>query len=136
MTEEELRHAAARLGEAAVRDLDGERVARIVLERLATEPMLPVRRIRPLVVRWSLAAAALAAALLLFMQLPTAPTAPTPPSSPTTVLHELDGLTVSELQVLLETLPPAADAAAHPEPASFDELDAKSLERLLRSLEG
>jgi len=32
--------------------------------------------------------------------------------------------------------PDAAAAAAHPDPASFDELDAKSLERLLRSLEG
>ena len=95
MTEAELLQTAARLGESAVRDLDHERVARIVLERLASEP---VRRVRP--------------------------------------LHELDDLTASELEVLLETLPPSADAAAHPDPASLDELDAQSLERLLRSLEG
>jgi len=135
MTEEQLLQAAARLGEDAVRELDGERVARMVLERLASEPEVPVRPNRPRVVRWSLGVAAVAAAILLFMRLPALPTSRTSPSSPS-VLHELDDLTVSELQVLLETLPPAADAATHPDPASFDQLDAKSLARLLRSLEG
>lgn len=133
MTEAELLQTAARLGESAVRDLDHERVARIVLERLASEP---VRRVRPLALRVFVGVAAVAAALLLFVRLPPAPTAPSLPAVPVTMLHELDDLTASELEVLLETLPPSADAAAHPDPASLDELDAQSLERLLRSLEG
>ena len=136
MTEDQLLQAAAKLGEDAVRTLNGQRVARVVLERLATEPSEPARRIRPIVVRWFLGVAAAAAAILLFMRLPSTASLLSSPSSPVTVLHELDDLTASELQLLLESLPPAADAAAHPEGASFDELDAKSLERLLRSLEG
>src|SRR5262249_3011716 len=57
-------------------------------------------------------------------------------TSTPSVLHELDELNSSELQVLLETLAPAAAATTHSEHQLLEELDSKSLERLLRSLEG
>lgn len=132
MTEEQLIQLATSVGNDTIRELDSERIARVVLERLATEPVGRVGRSRAIAIRVSLGVAA-AAAILLFMQ---SPAPPTPAKEPVTVLHELDDLTVSELEVLLETLPPAAGDAAHPDPASVEELDAKSLERLLRSLEG
>jgi len=133
MTEEQLIQLATSVGNDTIRELDSERIARVVLERLATEPVGRVGRSRAIAIRVSLGVAAAAAAILLFMQ---SPAPPTPAKEPVTVLHELDDLTVSELEVLLETLPPAAGDAAHPDPASVEELDAQSLERLLRSLEG
>jgi hypothetical protein len=52
------------------------------------------------------------------------------------VLNELDDLTPSELESVLEALPPAADAVPHVESAPFGDLEPKDLERMLRSLEG
>ena len=135
MSEEELLQAAGKLGEDAVRGLDEQRVARAVLERLATEPVAAPRRVGS-TVRWLAGVAAVAAAILLMVKSPT-----TPPSSPSSlsspsVLHELDDLSASELQLLLESMPASAVAPAHPDPSSLDQLDTKSLERLLRSLEG
>lgn len=139
MTEDELVRTAATLGDKVVEQLDEQRLARAVLARLTAEPSVtvPPRRLR----RGWLVGLAAAAAILLVVRLTVAP----PPTSavgpeeavPTlTVLHELDDLSAAELEVLLETLPPPAGAAVHPDAGSFDELDAKGLERLLRSLEG
>jgi hypothetical protein len=139
MTEEQLEQLAARLGSDAVGNLDSERLAQAVFARLAAQPapVLPLRRVR----RGLLVALAAAAALLLVSRL-TLQQAPAPAELPgsggtaLSVLHELDDLSVSELEILLETLPPLAAEAAHPDPAPIDEMDTKSLERLLRSLEG
>jgi hypothetical protein len=51
------------------------------------------------------------------------------------VLHELDGLGEPELEAVLESIPLAAGAVFHPEPAPLDELNVNDLERLLRSME-
>ncbi|HTL06569.1 MAG TPA: hypothetical protein VL241_12540 [Gemmatimonadales bacterium] len=134
MTEEELLQSAAKLGEDAVSGLDEQRVARTVLERLASEPVAAPRRVGS-TVRWLAGVAAVAAAVLLMVKPPTTPTSPSP-LSPPSVLHELDDLSASELQLLLESMPASAAAPAHPDPGSLDELDTKNLERLLRSLEG
>jgi hypothetical protein len=139
MTEEELLRTAAKLGDSVARALDEQQLARRVLARLASEPSetLLLRRPRR---RWLLGLAA-AAAILLVLRLAiqpavNSPAGPADAATTQTVLHELDDLSTAELEVLLETLPPAAGAAVHPDPGSFDELDAKALERLLRSLEG
>jgi hypothetical protein len=134
MTEVQLIEMAARLGAAEAEQLDGERISQAVLARLASEPVrasTPVRWIaRPV-----LAVLAAAALILLAVRLTSSPSSPTPPTS-LSVLHELDELNASELESLLETLPLSAAATVHPEPAAYDDLDATSLERLLRSLEG
>ena len=140
MTEDELARTAARLGDRVVQSLDEQRLARAVLARLAEEPS-DSSPTTPRLRRGLLVALAAAAAILLVVRLTvTSPSAPaTGPESAgpsLTVLHELDDLSAAELEVLLETLPPPAGAAVHPDPASFDDLDAKGLERLLRSLEG
>jgi len=134
MTEEELLQSAAKLGEDAVSGLDEQRVARAVLERLASEPVATPRRVGS-TVRWLAGVAAVAAAVLLLVKPPTPPPGAASPAS-LSVLHELDDLSASELQLLLESMPASAAAPAHPDPAPLDELDTKSLERLLRSLEG
>jgi hypothetical protein len=135
MTEAELLKTAERLGNDAVRGLDAERVSQRVLARLATEPIVAVTPIRR---SWVYGLAGLAAAAILVFALRVVPGGPTSPTTPTplTVLHELDDLNVSELQAVLESLPVEAGAPTHPEPASLNDLDSQSLERLLRSLEG
>jgi len=139
MTDAELERAAATLGNKVVQRLDERRVARAVLARLATEPVVAAAA-SPLRRNWVLllaAAAGVALVLRLSLTRPPAATEGRADTVPTlTVLHELDDLDAAELEVLLETLPPPAGTAAHPDPASFDDLDAKGLERLLRSLEG
>ncbi|HEV8598448.1 MAG TPA: hypothetical protein VGQ69_03740 [Gemmatimonadales bacterium] len=139
MTEDELVRTASRLGDQAVRDLDGGRLARTVLARLATEPVVSAST--HFLRRSWLVGLAPAAALLLVLRLtlgggPAATTSSVAAPATLSVLHELDELSAAELEVLLEILPPATDSAGHPDAASFDELDVKSLERLLRSLEG
>ena len=138
MTEAELLRTAARLGEHVVEQLDETRLATAVLNRLATEPVVAAR---PLYRRmWVLGLAAAAAMLLVLrLSLPGSahPDRSTALGSPTsTVLHELDDLTAAELEAVLETLPPPASVTEHPESPSLESLDAKSLEQLLRSLEG
>ena len=141
MTEAELLRVAARLGHRAVKELDAEQLAVAVLARLRAEPVPAPPR--PAVVRarpWVLVLAA-AALVLLVLRLtvgpgPGAPVPPAPwPGSPS-VLTELDDLSATELETLLESLLPAASSSTHPEGTSYDELDNRSLELLLRSLEG
>jgi len=141
MTEEELIRTASHLGDQVVRDLDGEGLAQRVLAQLAAKPVTasPVRWMRR---GWLIGLAAAAAVLLVLrLTLPGSSSSngsTTPPASTSTltVLHELDGLNSGELESVLESLEPAAGAITHPEGGSLDELDTKSLERLLRSLEG
>jgi hypothetical protein len=140
MTEDELSRTAATLGDRVVQSLDEQRLARAVLARLAEEPS-DTGPATPRVRRGWLLGLAAAAAMLLVARLTLTRSAgsiagPEAPVPTLTVLHELDDLSAAELEVLLETLPPPAGAAVHPDPASFDDLDAKGLERLLRSLEG
>ena len=138
MTEEELLRAASRLGEQAVQQLDEAKLAKAVLTRLATEPAAEPR---PLYRRVLVLGLAAAAAVMLIVRLSVT----NPPSSdqttaltapPTTVLHELDDLTTTELEAVLETLAPATAVTPHPESPWLEGLDAKALQQLLRSLEG
>ena len=138
MTEEELLRVAARLGEHAVEHIDDAKLAKAVLARLATEPVIAARPLHRRL--WVLGLATAAMVLLVAkLSLPGAGKAAdaAEASSPTiTVLHELDDLTVPELESVLESLPPPAAVTSHPESPSLDGLDSKSLEQLLRSLEG
>jgi hypothetical protein len=138
MTEEELLRVAARLGEHAVEHIDDAKLAKAVLARLATEPVIAARPLHRRL--WVLGLATAAMVLLVAkLSLPGAGKAAdaAETSSPTiTVLHELDDLTVPELESVLESLPPPAAVTSHPESPSLDGLDSKSLEQLLRSLEG
>ena len=138
MTEEELLRVAAKLGDQAVEQIDEAKLAKVVLARVATEPAMAAP---PLQRRyWALGLAAAATVLLVVKlslpgtQRPADSAEVTRPA--VTVLHELDDLTVPELETVLESLPPPASLTAHPESRSLDGLDAKSLEQLLRSLEG
>jgi len=138
MTEEELLRAAAKLGEHAVEHIEEAKLAKAVLARVASEPAvasLPLHRRH-----WVVGLAAAATILLVVkLSLPGGenPTDSADVTTPAvTVLHELDDLTVPELETVLESLPPPASVTTHPEPRSLDGLDAKSLEQLLRSLEG
>ncbi len=138
MTEEELLRQAARLGEHAVEHLDEAQLAKTVLARLATAPAVAER---PLHRRHWVVGLAAAAVILLVVKL-SLPGGESPPDSAevtapaASVLHELDELTIPELEAVLESLPPPVSMTAHPESPSLDGLDARSLERLLRSLEG
>jgi hypothetical protein len=138
MTEEELLRAAAKLGEHEVEHIDEAKLAKAVLARVAGDPVVAAPPLHRRL--WVLVLAA-AATILLVVRLslpgrenPTDSADATPPS--VTVLHELDDLTVPELERVLESLPPPAAVTSHPDPRSLDGLDAKSLELLLRSLEG
>ena len=137
MTDEELNRAAAELGSREVAGLDGERISRHVLARLQTEPAGAVRPILPIARRIGLGLAAAALIVLMVrLSLGGERAALHESPAPVSLLSELDGLNVSELEQLLESMPPASDASVSPEPVTIDELDIKSLERLLRSLEG
>jgi hypothetical protein len=52
------------------------------------------------------------------------------------MLPELDGLTATELQAVLESFSPAAESLPHVEKGLLDDLQPQELERVLRSLEG
>jgi hypothetical protein len=135
--EEELNRIAAELGRRAVARVDEDRVVAAVLGRLASEPpepvVVPIRsRVRLVLV--SLAAAA--SIMLAVWLYPSTPTAPVAPTAFPSLLTELDGLEASELELLLETIPPPAKETRHQDGALLEDLDARALERLLRSLEG
>ncbi|HEV8612881.1 MAG TPA: hypothetical protein VGQ73_05170 [Gemmatimonadales bacterium] len=135
MTEAQLLQTASQLGTEVVAELDEHRIAEAVLTRLASEPVQAVKPVRS-IARRIVIGLAVAAALLLVVRLTVRPPDRPTAGSSLSVLHELDDLNSAELEALLESLPPAATAAAHPDPASLDQLDPKDLERLLRSLEG
>ena len=138
MNDTELEQLARTLGNRAVDSLDPERIAEATRRRLAAEPAPgPVIWRRP---RYWATVLAAAAAVLLVLRL----TLPGPTTQPSTAegapavpfLTELDALSPAELEFVLETLPPATESTVHPEAAVYEELDIKSLELLLRSLEG
>ena len=135
MTDEELVRTAAELGERETRGLDAERISRRVLARLESEPVVAERPGASWLRRAAYGLAA-AAAIVLVVRFSVGGPRVTAPPAALSVLPELDSLGTAELELLLETLPPATDSTAHPEPAALNELDVKSLERLLRSLEG
>ena len=82
--------------------------------------------------RW-LTGLAAAAAVVLALVPGANPNSAVPPAI--AVLHELDGLTSSELEAVLETIPPPANAAVHVEASPLGELNAHDLERVLQSME-
>ena len=138
MNDTQLEQLARTLGNRAVDSLDPERIAEATRRRLATEPApSPVVWRRPRY--WATVLAGAAAVLLVIrLTLPGPATRPSATGSAPAVpfLTELDELSPAELEFVLETLPPATESTVHPEAAVYEELDIKSLELLLRSLEG
>jgi hypothetical protein len=134
MNETELERTAARLGEQAARTLDAERIAERVMARLEGPQVIGISR-RP-VVRWVLGLAA-AAMLMVAVGLALSPeNRPVNQSAMTgTVLPELDGLGVDQLEQLLQSWP-ASSSTLEQESGPSPELDTLSLKRLLRTLEG
>ena len=133
--EQELVSAAGRLGGVEVATLSPTRVADVVRHRLAGEP--PARR-GPSRATWLVglaAAAALTLAVWYGSTRGSAPSGPTAAPVELSVLHELDDLAEPELEAVLESIPLAAGAVFHPEPATLEELNVNDLERLLRSME-
>jgi hypothetical protein len=129
--------AAFRLGHEEAGSLDPEALAARVRRNLAAGgvagpvvmPSRTGRRVWPLLL--GLAAAATVALVVL---LPPKP-AGSVPVEQLAVLHELDDLSAAELEAVLETLPPAADAVVHPDEGGFAALSADMLERMLRTME-
>jgi hypothetical protein len=125
----ELVRASGRLEHGAVARLDSGRIADAVRRRLATSGP----RVRPMLFRW-IAVAAAAALLLVVYHPGGSVTDPMPGPPRAAMLHELDGLTEAELEAVLDALPPAADRGGHVESAPLDQLDTRSLERVLQSI--
>jgi hypothetical protein len=129
--------ATARLGGEPAAALELEAVAARVRRDLAglpvesgLSPVAPRRRlVRPILLGLA-AAAAIAVAVLL----PERPAAPVPVEQ-LAVLHELDDLSAAELEAVLETLPPPADAMVHQDETGISALSAEALERMLRTME-
>lgn len=132
----EMVRTARMLGASAARRVDVARVAAVVGRRLVTEPASP-SRITPRAGRWIMVGFAAAAAIALFALVPRDTPAPAvvAPVGRISVLNELDELTPDQLEVVLETLSPAADEALHVEAAPIGDLSEKDLERMLRAME-
>lgn len=136
----EIVEMARRLGTAQLTGLDPLRIAAGVRHRLATERVAEQSRIPRHPGRWL---AGLAAAAVLVFAVRTAipkgsgDRGPDGQPAPVvvSVLHELDGLTVSQLEDVLQSMPPASDALDHVEMAPLTDLSASDLERMLRSME-
>jgi len=126
--------AARTLGHDRAERVDTARIAATVTRRLeapVTSPGVLSRH-----ARWALGVAAAAVlALAVFSARGGTPSAATPSDARIAVLHELDGLTAAELEVVLETIPPAANEAIHVESAAIGDLSASDLERMLQSME-
>jgi hypothetical protein len=134
MNETELERTAARLGEQAARTLDAERIAERVMARLEEPQVIGVSR-RP-VVRWVLGLAAAAMLMVAVGLALSSENRPVNQSAMTgTVLPELDGLGVDQLEQLLQSWP-ASSSILEQESGPSPELDTLSLKRLLRTLEG
>lgn len=134
MNETELERLAASLGEKAARTLNPERIAERVIARLDEPRVIALRR-APLV-RWlgGLAAAAMVV-VAVGLALRPATRVSDPRASQSTVLQELDGLGVDQLEQLLQAMP-ATSSVIPQESVPLQELDTLSLKRLLRTLEG
>lgn len=132
--------AARRLGVAQLSDLHSERVTDAVRTRLLTEPAPAQGGAVGGQTRW-IVGLALAAALVLAVVYGKdgwpgqATIQHTPVPVELSVLHELDGLDEPELEAVLESIPVAAGAMSHLEPAPFVDLNVNDLERVLRSME-
>lgn len=134
MNDTELERLAARLGERATSDLDAGKIAERVIARLEEPRVIAISRAPFL--RWvgGLAAAAM---LLVALGIALRPSSrPVDESAMTgTVLPELDGLGVDELEQVLQTLPTTSSSLPE-ETVPLQQLDTLSLKRLLRALEG
>ena len=134
----DLVRAAQGLGAGVAAALDTGRVADQVARRLAeASPVVRPRAVGP-TTRWLIGLAA-AAALVLAVRpwrFGGAATNRSNPVAAVSVLNELDDLTPTELESVLEALPSAAEAVPHVETVPFSDLEPKDLERVLRSLEG
>jgi hypothetical protein len=137
----ELVRTAHSLGASVAAGLDTGRVAAAVRRSLRAAPLrdrvAALRRVRRVLV--GLAAAA---ALVLVAQYrwghgarDVVPVHPAPGAA-SSMLPELDGLTATELQAVLESFSPAAESLPHVETGLLDDLQPQELERVLRSLEG
>jgi hypothetical protein len=132
--------AARRLGTAQLRGFDPKRVAVGVHRRLAVRP----DQVRAPVVRhpWRWLAGLAAAAAVVFAVRSWSPTGSgnpgqagqTPPAV-VSILPELDGLSAPQLEEVLRSIPPAAEALDHVDMAPLGALNAGDLERMLRSME-
>lgn len=135
----DLIRAAQGMGAGVVAALDTGRIAENVVRRVAEAGPAARPRVLGPATRWLIGLAAAAALVLVIrpgrpgqspvMNLPERAAA-------VSVLNELDDLTPSELESVLEALPSAAEAVPHVESAPFGDLEPKDLERVLRSLEG
>lgn len=133
MNENELEQLAARLGDRAAKTLDAEKIAERVIARLE-EPEIVAFRRTP-IIRWTFGLAAAAIVIVaLGLALKPGPRA-NPGEVQSSVLQELDGLGVDQLEQLLQTMP-ATSSTLQPELVPLQELDTLSLKRLLRTLEG
>jgi hypothetical protein len=116
--------------------VDAGRLAEVVERRL--ERPLEVRRSNR-TWRWAAWPAALAAGILLLMWLGPAVRSPgeTPPEVAMTVLHELDDLSDSELEAMLEVVedPTAIEYRSLDTPESLGDLSEAELQLLLNSME-
>jgi hypothetical protein len=134
----QMTQAARRLGVAQMAGFDSRRVADGVRHRLATTPVAgPMRGARR--VGYWLAGLAAAAAVVFAVGIgtrnrPAGGIVPVHLAALST-LHELDGLGAPELEEVLRSIPPASEALGHVEIASFNELNARDLELVLRSME-
>lgn len=127
--------AARRLGEGRVPPIHVERVAQLVSRRLAEPVVRPLGRRSVL---W-IAGLASAASVVLVLARPRPPVTssdgPVIASAPPSVLHELDDLSASELEEVLQTLPTSTEAMPHGEVVPLGDLSAGDLEQVLRSME-
>lgn len=126
---------ARTMGRAPAERIPTAQTAATVARRLEAAPAI-LPGVRSSRARWvlGLAAAAAITVAVLFSRGKT-PHGAVPSDGGIAVLHELDGLTAAELEVVLETIPPAANEAVHVESAAIDDLSASDLERMLHSME-
>ena len=141
----ELVLAAERLGASAAAGMDTARIAAAVRHRLRNAPVTGVPQAFRRAGRW-LTGLAAAAAVILAVRLATPhPERPvTDPSAAAatgglgeaSLLPELDRLTSTELEAVLDAFEPAVEALPHVDGAALNELEPQELERVLRSLGG
>lgn len=133
MTEQELLEAARRLGGRAVAGIDPERIVAGVGAARRREQR--ERRFRT----WGLLGLAAAAALLLAVwpghESGPVDSAGAVVAAAPSVLHELDHLTATQLEQVLESMPPAAGSAEVVEEVPFTDVTVQDLERVLQSME-
>lgn len=134
----DLVRAAATHGTAVGMRVDVARLMDRLTRRLEEEPAVPVARSFPLRrVGWPLALAA-SLSLLVWGGLPRDASVTAEPQLVAAVLHELDDLTPTELEAMLELVPdsPAPSYRTLETPESLGDLSAEELELLLSSMEG